>query len=188
MFQFTLPRGERLVIGHATPYSDGFNSRSRVGSDRPPPTTTATPSSFQFTLPRGERHSSAAASVLEEAFQFTLPRGERPEFPLRCLRAELCFNSRSRVGSDSSYCQEVLRQRVSIHAPAWGATCVTGLTIIDCEFQFTLPRGERLNFYNRKPPRMGFNSRSRVGSDSNYLGLPALPRRFNSRSRVGSDP
>ena len=78
MFQFTLPRGERLgcwfcpsqrmaVSIHApawgaTGHEDlqgnrtgSFNSRSRVGSDMIDPDELPTAQQFQFTLPRGER-------------------------------------------------------------------------------------------------------------------------------------
>ena len=75
------------------------------------------------------------------------------------------FNPRSRVGSDVSALHERLDIRVSIHAPAWGATMVSaqstdhyrvsihapawGATKLDSDmsqndqFQSTLPRGER---------------------------------------------
>ena len=60
-------------------------------------------------------------------------------------------------------------ENVSIHAPAWGATPEEIFKIMtDAEaFQFTLPRGERLEY-----PKLltisdkCFNSRSRGGSDS----------------------
>ena len=55
------------------------------------------------------------------------------------------FNPRSRVGSDTRRrARRVGHRRVSIHAPAWGATH-TG-TAGECPngFQSTLPRGERL--------------------------------------------
>ena len=80
----------------------------------------------------------------------------------------LCFNPRSRVGSDIDVVHGNLRQGVSIHAPAWGATAgfrrvaydslvsihapAWGATSICARspassgFQSTLPRGER-------PPR-----------------------------------
>ena len=55
MFQFALPRGERLdVLNDANPEL-GFNSRSRVGSDKLYRFTNASTLEFQFALPRGER-------------------------------------------------------------------------------------------------------------------------------------
>ena len=56
----------------------------------------------------------------------------------------LSFNSRSRMGSDTEGCAAAHRPRVSIHAPAWGATQ-------------RLVSDWRANHC--------FNSRSRMGSD-----------------------
>ena len=58
-------------------------------------------------------------------FQFTLPRGERP-IRSSIGRHSRRFNSRSRVGSDSCLRRQVADGRVSIHAPAWGATVGDG--------------------------------------------------------------
>ena len=99
LFQFTLPRRERLnstiircklisfnsrsregsdiFIQHRFLVGRGFNSRSREGSDflRWKKITAST--KFQFTLPRRERPSVASSSSIISAFQFTLPRRER---------------------------------------------------------------------------------------------------------------
>ena len=101
-------------------------------------------SRFQFTLPRGERQPLAVASLSPLSFQFTLPRGER-----HAILFGIDFDD-----------------RVSIHAPAWGAT------------------GRPL----RSPysPQC-FNSRSRVGSDCRGAFRRLRDAGFNSRSRVGSD-
>ena len=57
-------------------------------------------------------------------FQSTLPHGERP-FRLRpSPEGPLCFNPRSRTGSDKMRCGFFSASCfVSIHAPARGATC-----------------------------------------------------------------
>ena len=99
-------------------------------------------------------------------FQFTLPRGERPS------------------GRETKR----RRRNVSIHAPAWGATC---------------------EHWSKFGLSLSFNSRSRVGSDillckermrvgrvsihapawgaTLRKSLARCRRCFNSRSRVGSD-
>ena len=58
---------------------------------------------------------------MRHMFQFTLPRGERLIW-------------RQFLEGD---------QRVSIHAPAGGATADSAAPAADVSFQFTLPRGER---------------------------------------------
>ena len=165
-FQFTLPRGERLV-----------GLLRRAEGQR-----------FQFTLPRGERRRRAAGRARWTCFnsrsrggsdpgqvrpprrplrfQFTLPRGERPALASRGARSP-CFNSRSRGGSDPCYTKVLTIAKVSIHAPAGGATgnrregqrgvrvsihAPAGGATRACQgrgfltkFQFTLPRGERLD-------------------------------------------
>ena len=145
-------------------------------------------------------------------FQFALPRGER--HPPRPTRARtLCFNSRSRVGSDTShagisfllYCFNIVSIRapawgatypntdirqcnhVSIRAPAWGATIFYAFLVAVLMFQFALPRGERLPSFVPLESHSGFNSRSRVGSDYWFKPFVRLRHCFNSRSRVGSD-
>ena len=104
-----------------------------------------------------------------------------------------CFNPRSRVGSDGLYGEPSGHQPVSIHAPAWGATCRSqgGQTLSHVSihapawgatrsafllrhtrrFQSTLPRGERPRGSAQGRGCGCFNPRSRVGSD---LGLNEL--------------
>ena len=102
LFQSTLPRGERPP--HDQPFvglDECFNPRSREGSD----------------LRRG------FVRVRQARFQSTLPRGERPEDEDSPANGVRCFNPRSREGSDRQGQQRVDRgDRVSIHAPARGAT------------------------------------------------------------------
>ena len=50
-----------------------------------------------------------------------------------------------REGSDDSKAAKAYTTMISIHAPAKGATCVTGLTPAPVAFQSTLPRRERRN-------------------------------------------
>ena len=98
-FQFTLPRGERLVDVKIY----------------------ANYKTFQFTLPRGERPAPLLSFSSASAFQFTLPRGERliRRPPHSTWKG---FNSRSRGGSDPPAAPPSSSPTVSIHAPAGGAT------------------------------------------------------------------
>ena len=141
----------------------GFNSRSRVGSDvnaimegpafdvsiHAPAWGATSLHRFAFLFVTVSIHAPAwgatqvrAAWRVPEAFQFTLPRGERHIFAIVGVKI-LCFNSRSRVGSDKSKCLVLPKISVSIHAPAWGATYGAGTFRQSPAFQFTLPRGER---------------------------------------------
>ena len=76
---------------------------------------------FQSTHPRGVRHTDMYLYGLECRFQSTHPRGVR------------------RISNTPS--DAVLR--VSIHAPAWGATMLRAPQILNFSFQSTHPRGVR---------------------------------------------
>ena len=125
-----------------------FNPRSREGSDTTTVSNDAGAWIFQSTLPRGERlvdrmmtrigrgisiHAPARGATLLSMslmlfaqFQSTLPRGERPRRNWRSTRSDRNFNPRSREGSDSAAKrQRGTAVRISIHAPARGATSLT---------------------------------------------------------------
>ena len=77
---------------------------------------------FQFTRPHGARRNLAATRLIEQVFQFTRPHGARLE-----LRVQWIYG-----------------RKVSIHAPAWGATAPTRDAIPAAGlFQFTRPHGAR---------------------------------------------
>src|SRR5687767_8927958 len=103
---------------------------------------------FQSTLPRGERLTRAAILAVGVTFQSTLPRGERRE-PAR--RASAVF-------------------KVSIHAPARGATPARKSSHPAMKFQSTLPRGERQKGERNIQSLKSFNPRSRAGSDQKGPG------------------
>ena len=121
------------------------------------------------------------------------------------------FNPRSPHGERRRYRHRgAWYLRISIHAPAWGATAAYGLASSTSAFQSTLPHGERRRIGIRRigrrsisihAPRMGsderpawcihracyFNPRSRMGSDNSHHPRRCLPSNFNPRSRMGSD-
>ena len=121
-----------------------FNPRSREGSDDLEALGFDSIAVFQSTLPRGERPGIMNLATFRGIFQSTLPRGER--------RLQLRF---SRWGI-----------RISIHAPARGATTTTWQ-----------PRQTSYNF----------NPRSREGSDHDRGRCEGNGDDFNPRSREGSD-
>ena len=96
-----------------------------------------TRTAFQSTLPRGERQKERLPIGLFGRFQSTLPRGERPYKPL------------------DNYAENT----ISIHTPAWGATCGSfrkyRSSVI---FQSTLPRGERQAYSYNEIPSYRFQS------------------------------
>ena len=91
--------------------------------------------------------------MLKEAreFQSTLPQGERPTVSFRVQQAYY-FNPRSRKGSDVEYPKQIMNKKISIHAPARGATRI---------------------IFHLCSRNINFNPRSRKGSDHNYMELLA---------------
>ncbi len=98
-----------------------FNPRSRMGSDHADTSSSCGHYKFQSTLPHGERRTPTDPDHHTDRFQSTLPHGERRRIIAYAVR----------------------QYRVSIHAPAWGATWIP-LKLRRLEvFQSTLPHGER---------------------------------------------
>ena len=120
---------------------------------------------FQSTLPHGERLENPLAPSMPAKFQSTLPHGERPAYPRR-LPMLICFNPRSRTGSDAMIFP------------------VYSLMIL---FQSTLPHGERRLSIMIAVRGTCFNPRSRTGSDAKIRTSPSGIKGFNPRSRTGSD-
>ena len=86
-----------------------------------------------------------------------------PTFPICPMMCS--FNSRARKGRDFELNADQDLERVSIHAPARGATKTKSL--------------------NRR--RRSFNSRARKGRDQKTHGIFAIGDGFNSRARKGRD-
>ena len=99
-FQSTLPQGERLSLAVA------LNGEAI----------------FQSTLPQGERPKRCLRITSQKQFQSTLPQGERPRTLTNC-QSSFLFQSTlpqgerqvSKMHMDDHY-------KISIHAPARGAT------------------------------------------------------------------
>ena len=103
-------------------WQQGFNSRSRMGSDtRDRPNCGCAPK-FQFALPHGERRPGSTRLLHGCPFQFALPHGERPRRP-RCSpgNANVSIRAPAWGATFVSLTQRAINH-VSIRAPAWGAT------------------------------------------------------------------
>ena len=121
IFQSTLPRRERLASAAESGGRGIFQSTLPRRERHIPGTWSPMLFRFQSTLPRRERLGKMDFHLWVKSFQSTLPRRERPQ-----IRSYIC-----------------IRQIISIHAPAQGATmrpCPAGVAT---RFQSTLPRRER---------------------------------------------
>ena len=143
-FQSTHPRGVRPLVVCSLSSPLGFNPRTRVGCDGSVPSAVCNTSEFQSTHPRGVRPDHPLGVESGEA-------GFNPRTRVGCdLRRwprwlpDRRFNPRTRVGCDAQgVLQAAWDLRVSIHAPAWGATCGSKRGPTASAFQSTHPRGVR---------------------------------------------
>ena len=78
---------------------------------------------FQSTHPRGVRHGIEALKQMIYKFQSTHPRGVRPTADFIPIKA-FDFNPRTREGCDPYRKHQHTIFRISIHAPARGATFI----------------------------------------------------------------
>ncbi len=129
-----------------------FNPRSRMGSDARGGAPVCCSALFQSTLPHGERHTPWRSASRLSMFQSTLPHGERRFHPL--------------AGP--------LGVKVSIHAPAWGATLAALLRIDDA-------------YVSIHAPAWGATDNGYTVSQSPKVSIHA-PAWGATRPRVGRNP
>ena len=180
MFQSTPPRGGRqmAIIGymlrlcvsiHAPARGAtilecnvglvifSFNPRPRAGGDRIRQLIHCVLSAFQSTPPRGGRPRAFSGRVTQDLFQSTPPRGGRPS-PFEELFPYLGFQSTPPRGGRLRGVYSTHETDVSIHAPARGATHMSGREPGTNVFQSTPPRGGRHSPGGRKDPLTMFQS------------------------------
>ena len=168
LFQSTHPRGVRL---HAPDGRDGFFS---VSIHAPAWGATANISQAESVC-RVSIHAPAwgatgAGNIIinnDEVFQSTHPRGVRHQSSSLLSKSASCFNPRTRVGCDTRFCKHITHiEKVSIHAPAWGATCTTRSIAISCYVSIHAPAwGATRRLASTCPGGIRFNPRTRVGCD-----------------------
>ena len=105
-----------------------------------------------------------ASSKLYTLFQSTPPHGGRQASKTPCYSI-VRFNPRPRMGGDPPRLLWQSISRVSIHAPAWGATYLRRLLLRLKVFQSTPPHGGRPYDVQSESPFTSFNPRPRMGGD-----------------------
>jgi len=185
VFQSTRPRGARPSSAAVRSATVSFNPRARGGRDHIPQSCT-TPAVFQSTRPRGARHALSATndklrvSIHAPAGGATASsdrdfvaarfnpraRGGR-DLPKKPPPPMLLFQSTRPRGARLINVALLRDRRVSIHAPAGGATqCVSPAAQI-LAFQSTRPRGARHVPAFNPVHILCFNPRARGGRDIN---------------------
>ena len=187
-FRSTLPHGERLAIGAGWRAKDRFRSTLPHGK-RPSTTLTPRPSSmFRSTLPHGERPSRWPPLACWTRFRSTLPHGERRagssgSSEARPFRSTLPHGKRR-----GETPMPDLPLNVSIHAPAWEATCASATGVCSAEqFRSTLPHGERLSLINSLKQRLKLTAFcEHVVQKVQYLTVPRLFARKFRKTRAAN--
>ena len=131
---------------------------------------------------------SVAEGWPKAGFQSTPPRGGRLDRRRYHGADAACFNPRPRVGGDLA---RTLRRgqaaKVSIHAPAWGATRLPAGRALAIGVSIHAPAwGATDRSSGTTLAGSSFNPRPRVGGDSPVEGV-TLATGFNPRPRVGGD-
>ena len=122
VFRSTPPRGGRPPSPPAARTLRRFDPRPREGGDTAGTSTVPRPPTFRSTPPRGGRRVSSARSAPILAFRSTPPRGGRRR---ATRRSEVRMKFRSTPPRGGRLAARLLtgdNARVSIHAPARGAT------------------------------------------------------------------
>ena len=136
-----------------------------MGSDMASLVTCALACIFHSTLPHGERRPRSAEHPSQAYFNPRSRMGSDSRRPsTRTGRGD--FNPRSRMGSDRCHGYALQHERISIHAPAWGATIHHSSSL----------RSHRISIH---APAWG--------ATNNATDISVFPTNFNPRSRMGSD-
>ena len=120
-FQSTHPRGVRPFDAIKLPSSVGFNPRTREGCDKRKMILYTRLYLFQSTHPRGVRLTVLVRCKAVSSFNPRTREGCDHEYSGHTCHYT-CFNPRTREGCDKHYAPHDIEVRVSIHAPARGAT------------------------------------------------------------------
>ena len=166
-FQSTRPRGARHPQSHAPRMpATCFNPRAREGRDRSCLSCGAFHLPFQSTRPRGARRSTLYTAETFGAFQSTRPRGARHRVGMQdmgALRVSIHAPARGATGFSTGFQQPIV---VSIHAPARGATFIVCALPVRTIVSIHAPaRGatSKMGPHTSKMPC--FNPRAREGRD-----------------------
>ena len=206
-FQFTRPRGARLVAPLVRQANRRFNSRAHEGRDRAAeypqvhrrvsihaPTRGATSEVaqidaddlFQFTRPRGARHSLVRPPICCSRFNSRAHEGRDTESAVTTRLADVSIHAPTRGATDCGYANG-RTVHVSIHAPTRGATTLGRGGLVSEGFQFTRPRGARLVVVVAKWSRDMFQFTRPRGARPSSVAYRYDNISFNSRAHEGRD-
>ena len=141
---------------------------------------------FQSTRPQGARLNVLIKTTHYGCFN---PRARRGRDGGRGQDSgkDTCFNPRARRGRDCVNLFESFDHKVSIHAPAGGATLAVMRLMLSSKFQSTRPQGARLIIWSGIIGSVMFQSTRPQGARLCTLPVTCTWYRFNPRARRGRD-
>ena len=145
---------------------------------------------FQSTHPRGVRQDIWQAAFDNKLFQSTHPRGVRRGRTSAWCPCREGFNPRTRVGCDAQGDgQRPDLLRVSIHAPAWGATRDLALVLAgQGKVSIHAPAWGATGFQGKRGRIEAVSIHAPAwGATHSDRGTDHAQRCFNPRTRVGCD-
>ena len=122
MFQSTHPHGVRQKKKISTKILCCFNPRTRMGCDEILRRARGYPCSFNPRTRMGCDKAMSRCTTLLWSFNPRTRMGCDPVTDAALLSVR-SFNPRTRMGCDLQDFMTIFKKQVSIHAPAWGATC-----------------------------------------------------------------
>ena len=163
-----------------------FNPRSREGSDQEPQENKTENQYFNPRSREGSDFDTFYAALHHTHFNPRSREGSDFQIVIAFKRRKISIHAPAKGATPSSDFR-IRFYDISIHAPAKGATYYWDNSQMSVKFQSTLPRRERLD--NIALTRLGwyFNPRSREGSDALFPVGGFVFDHFNPRSREGSD-
>ena len=164
-----------------------FNPRAHVGRDRGNVVGVVAVSLFQSTRPRGARRTLRKIALSRVMFQSTRPRGARPLHPSLTGTIRKFQSTRPRGARHKRGQHDRNQQRVSIHAPTWGATRKPSTPSGKELFQSTRPRGARHELGIEMTQFPEFQSTRPRGARRKSFSSLCSHRSFNPRAHVGRD-
>ena len=144
--------------------------------------------SFQSTHPRGVRLVASKHGHAFLAFQSTHPRGVRRAPSSSSPPVLFYFNPRTHVGCDDIWQRMADLGEISIHAPTWGATLTSEISIIRLKISIHAPTwGATVeDDTSREAVRISIHAPT-WGATSDRSSPGRLLRNFNPRTHVGCD-
>ena len=167
----------------------GFNPRARVGRDIRAPGTSISMTRFNPRARVGRDGLRERMPTPPSVFQSTRPRGARLDSSLTCWRGSRVSIHAPAWGATVVDFASGHTRVVSIHAPAWGATIDAHGVGLETDVSIHAPAwGATLPWIRPRSPEVPFQSTRPRGARPAAAGQrSAGPICFNPRARVGRD-